>query len=722
MQKKLIIRFRKSYFIPSMLSLLLLLSFFFAALTQLSDTDIWWHLAAGRHIFHERALLSHDVFSFTASGLPLGHSMWLFDLTAFLVSAVAGPGGLVIGKALLIASAFGLIFQRSLARGANRYVAIGIVFWAMLAGRPAFSTGPALFDYLFLAVLLLWLRDYSSSRSRAIYAAPLLLLAWAALGRAAWAGPAVLAIAVAGDAVTRLCRRFSAGREWRPLPPRALLSLLGLFILCAGVVWLSGVFYGSGLSGDGYFPSPGYDAALSPIKHPAYGLMLLAAAAALFVNITVMTPADSLMLLFWGLLSFRSAGNVPLFALCAAPILASQVSDAAALIPPAVLSLLRRARRWIDIALCIALAAFIVFCARRPDFGLSVRPMLLPEGAAGFIEKNRPEGKMFNDAAWGGYLAWRLYPSYRVFIDDLGRGKYPAVSWEAFSAVASGSADWRSVCDANGVNFLLLPPRLDFIPLLDSLSDDGDWRLAYWDLTSFVYVRDIPEHAELIKGYLYKSFEPENQRARYWVPPLHLQTVSEIKRYLKDFPRAVAPRSELAMQEFKAGRLARAAREYEALIEINPRLATVHHNLALIASALGDAQRAEREYLKEVEINPAFPPAWNNLGRIYLNRRELDRAEKMFRKALETDPDYIHARSNIGFIFMERGEFDSAAAEFETVLKAAPHDRAAFHNLRLARQLAIQKEPPAAPGERVYGPLTRDEAKRWYLAPAGEDR
>ena len=727
MSRKFEIRlFRKEGLLQSAAVALFLGVVFFTAFTQIADTDIWWRLAEGRYMLQERSLVSRDVFSYTAEGLPWKSSDWLFGLLAYLPTAVCGLKGLVFSKAVLITLTFGLLYSLVRRHCGNGYIALGLALWAMLACRCCrevwpveiisrrWELGPDLFSFLLLIILLTWLYSFfrNSSRAGTILAAPIIILIWSTLNQRASVGLIVLGVYIAGELIKRVWRSFDRKVSWPVLELKELLTLIALFFICAAIAW-----YAGSLSKTGLFAGK----AVSPLEFPAYGIMLLAAAVILFLNVTDMDPTESAMLLVWGALSLTTVKNVPIFALCAAPIIARQVSDAAAYIPGSLIDLLKRTRKWWDAAICAALAAALVWAATRPDFGISPSMKIFPLGAATFIEKNRPEGEMFNPEWWGGYLIWKLFPAYRVFIDGRGPDVYPADVRRDYEVIVSGSEGWEKVCDSYRVNFLLIPVDGRFQQLIEKLWENPQWRIVYWDLQSLLYARNLPAHMKLIDTYNYKNFDPESQQLRAWVEIVRVQGLSEVKRYLKDSPDAIMPRSFLAMHYFQSGRFEKAAREYKAILEIDPKLATIHHNLALIASALGDEKKAEEEYLKEIDSNPSFPPALNNLGRIYLQRRLPGRAEELFRKSLEIDPKYVHARSNLASIYMERGEFEKAAVEFEAILNLNPHDRTAFHNLKIARQLSLRKKTQPIPAGRVYGPLTKEEAERFH-APMSVER
>lgn len=127
-----------------------------------------------------------------------------------------------------------------------------------------------------------------------------------------------------------------------------------------------------------------------------------------------------------------------------------------------------------------------------------------PEGAVNFIKENELRGPMFNDFRWGGYLIWRLYPEYKVFID--GRlVSNPML--DAYMFVTKASPGAMRELDAFGVNFILTrimvresgvvaPLILRFLE-----TGSGEWRLVYVEGNTALFVRNRPQNRRIIDRY-----------------------------------------------------------------------------------------------------------------------------------------------------------------------------------------------------------------------------
>ncbi|HSR23478.1 MAG TPA: hypothetical protein VLW53_07995, partial [Candidatus Eisenbacteria bacterium] len=122
--------------------------------------------------------------------------------------------------------------------------------------------------------------------------------------------------------------------------------------------------------------------------------------------------------------------------------------------------------------------------ARQPD----VTARAAPAGAADWLAAHPGAGtRMFNEYAWGGYLADRFYPdpNRRVFVLSEGvlMGDTLLLRYRQVATLQPG---WRAVLDGERVDYVVF----DRSSALDGvLAAEPGWRLAYRDGTAVIYVR-----------------------------------------------------------------------------------------------------------------------------------------------------------------------------------------------------------------------------------------
>jgi hypothetical protein len=96
-----------------------------------------------------------------------------------------------------------------------------------------------------------------------------------------------------------------------------------------------------------------------------------------------------------------------------------------------------------------------------------------------------------NDYAFGGYLIWRLYPTYHVYVD--GRADlYGDDFLSTYVAVYNGERDPQAFLKDNGINTVFLSPSSGLTTLLRMLTVQGSWKLEYEDGRAVIFVRAYP--------------------------------------------------------------------------------------------------------------------------------------------------------------------------------------------------------------------------------------
>jgi len=105
---------------------------------------------------------------------------------------------------------------------------------------------------------------------------------------------------------------------------------------------------------------------------------------------------------------------------------------------------------------------------------------------------------------------------------------------------------------------------------------------------------------------------------------------------------------------------ARAAREFEAALELDPSLVDAHYNLGQVRYNLGDEAGARASFERALALDGAHAGAWNGVGVLALEAGDAVEAERCFRRALEKDPDYADALNNLGVALERQGLMEEA--------------------------------------------------------------
>ncbi|MFQ5945247.1 MAG: hypothetical protein ACE5NC_03270 [Anaerolineae bacterium] len=467
--------------------LLLFLAIFAMATQEIADPDFWWHLRTGQLIWDTGSIPRTDPFSHTMTGAPWVAHEWLSEALLYAGFALGGDSALILIFAGIITITFWLVYAQSEGRP---YLAGFLTLAAALASAISWGVRPQMITLLFGALFLFLLEEYRSGRRHRLWLLPLLTAIWVNLHGGYLLGPVLIAAYLAGAAVSAWMGRSAPAM--RPLALTLLASGAASLLNPQGPgIWL----YPFGTLASAAMQSYIVEW-FSPDFHQAQFLPL----AALFL-LTVITlavsrrpldPTDTLLLLGLGFAGLRSARNVPLFALVAAPILSRHAVEA--------IARSQRGSRWIrsyqgagsraGTLLNVALLGLALFAA-----GLKVGTSLrnnhalqteaFPAAAVEFIQANPPEGKMFNLYRWGGYLTWRLWPQHSVYID--GRADlYGDAFIETYLQTYRVRPGWDEPLHRFGVEWIVIDAGSPLATLLD---EHSDWARAYRDALAEIFVR-----------------------------------------------------------------------------------------------------------------------------------------------------------------------------------------------------------------------------------------
>ncbi|MCA1554682.1 MAG: hypothetical protein LC737_09920, partial [Chloroflexi bacterium] len=196
---------------------------------------------------------------------------------------------------------------------------------------------------------------------------------------------------------------------------------------------------------------------------------------------------DLLIVAGLGYLSLVSVRNISLFAIAAAPLITHQAARILPVVAPwRVQPSLKTAALNVVLALATLIAAVVQIgtVLSRSEQSLA---LVYPTQAANFIEQAQPVGPLLNSYNFGGYLIWRLYPDYKVFID--GRAEFiydDAFIGEYYVRVWQARGNWQDFLDRFHINLIVIEHDGALAPLLRA---SQQWRLLHEDALAVVFER-----------------------------------------------------------------------------------------------------------------------------------------------------------------------------------------------------------------------------------------
>jgi hypothetical protein len=448
-----------------------------AAARKVGDFDLGWHLALGRLVATTHALPLHDSLSYTFAGQRAPDEL-LADTLLYFAARLGDGLGLQLVGAVAIALVAWLLVAR--ARPAPWPVGVAFAALGLMAAGPWLVVRPALLSFVCLAANALVIDEQRRS-GRGLWRLVPLQLLWSNLHGFAVFGP-LFALAFAGDAL--LFRRPGARRTAAiavAVVVVACLSPLGWRLYIDPFI----VVYHQPLITEWTRTSFGFVV--------RYDLPLLVLGLALGAALVRERPEpyDVLVALVALALSLMAVRMIALGAILAAPLAARRLAPA-----------LERAR---GSALLLALLGLVAapVIAATPDtrFGRGFDHANLPEGAVRFIAAQRPTGAAWNFLPFGGWLAWRLGPDVRVFIDGRTGRLYSVDFLERYFTAEHDARAFSAFVAAYDLQWAIVRSRPGEV-FGEPIARDPRWTMVYLDDCAAVYVRkDGPNRALAAEGY-----------------------------------------------------------------------------------------------------------------------------------------------------------------------------------------------------------------------------
>lgn len=466
------------------LAVVLLLGLLAMTARNAADPDLWWHLRTGEWILETGTIPHTDSFSFTRAGSPWVSHEWLSEVVFYGIFEHGGMGALIILAAVVTTAGFVLLYLRCRAKPSSAAATVAL---GALAAAPAWGVRPQMFTFA-LASLMLWLVERGEKRPLCLLWIPPLFLIWLNLHAGFALGPALLlciAVGLGWEAA-------SGATPWREVRPH-LLRILGVLLVCMALVPLNP-------SGSQLYRYP-LDVLRSPEMrsfiaewhppdfHELRYLTVLALCLALLAAFALPRSRPKgrvvvpLGLTF--LAAFDAVRHIPIFVLLAVPVIASAFA-----VEPRSLGRLSRVepglRRAFRGAILVLMAGFAMV---RWDSLLRSQATLegqaFPLRAAAYLRSRSLPPRMFAHYDWGGYVIWRLYPEYRVFVD--GRADlYGDDLLRQFQTALQLKNGWMRVLNDWQVESVLVPPSS---PLAQGLLLDANWQTEYEDEQAILLVR-----------------------------------------------------------------------------------------------------------------------------------------------------------------------------------------------------------------------------------------
>jgi hypothetical protein len=424
--------------------------------------------------------------TFTRAGQPWINQAWLMQILLFLLHRAGDLPLVITAHALTIASGYLLVLlaclaspqvdARAAALAAIAAAALGIVNW---------NVRPQSASFVCFGLLVYSIERHRLVGGRIVWLWPVLFALWANLHGAFIFGLALLGIYIASRTVADL----SAHRRLQPEVRKALVA--GAVACAATALNPTGlrgtVGYLLGFLGSRTTVSNNIE--FQPLSIREVDGAIFAGLTVAFILLTARRrthlPAHQIIaLIVFGLGSLYTCRVLPWFGMAMAPALALALACDSP--TEGGLSAARTGRPLLNYAIAALLCAIVLLSLPW------LRPLLpaelhLPPYARAETTPIRsvevacrlgPETRLFNNQAYGSYLAWAC-PELPTFIDTRIE-LFPAAQWRDYLRITNAQFDWEARLQHYGVNTLLVQKDTER-ELIAAARASGGWSTLFED-------------------------------------------------------------------------------------------------------------------------------------------------------------------------------------------------------------------------------------------------
>ncbi|OGY18488.1 MAG: hypothetical protein A2900_03495 [Candidatus Chisholmbacteria bacterium RIFCSPLOWO2_01_FULL_50_28] len=563
---------------------------FIVSTNAIADSDFWWHLKTGQYIVETRSLPHTDIFSHTAYGRTWTNHEWPAQVIFYGVYRWFGFAGVSYFTAFMATAAFavlGLVLRKNfISEGVSQTA----LFLGAVAVAPFMIPRPQMFYFVFWVVLVYLLELYKFGARKVVFWIPLLFFVWANFHASMHLMVLLIALYLCSELVVVSRPKKAWLASHRGLMAATviglLVSLVNVNTTAAYTYILKALPFNKTPTS---LPVTEWGSFLKEYRFwqawvllAYYAIILGSFLLSLKKAIQAKTIKEGLVVFPFILFSLVNSKFIPLAVLLAVPFLAKNLLVR--------FSLSGGKTAW--------LTAFFILILALGYHNFLGRPLkktydtYFPDKAARFVLDQKISGNMYNTYNFGGFLIWKLFPEYKIFVDGRHEMFDPDVM-EDFRRMLEGDRDWEDSLTKYDVNFLFLPPR----EVHQGLSESTDWVLVYFDNQAAVFVRNDAKNQKVREQFGYRTIRPfsgDNAYASQNQEP----AIREYLRSLENEPDIFKSRYDLGILYINQGNYREAEVQLREAVRIFPQSVNSHYNLAVALEKQGKTEESQAEYRK----------------------------------------------------------------------------------------------------------------------------
>jgi len=458
---------------------------YFCVPRSVIDPDIWWHLRDAQIQLSSHSFISRDLFSFTAAGAPWMNHEWFAELPFYAGFHIFGISGLYLVTLAAIELIFLGVLYVTYLHSKSIWASAFVTVIGICLSTVSFGPRTLLFGWILLVLELLVLFRVRH-QERIVWTLPFLFALWVNTHGSWLIGMVVFGLFIAANTFT-----ISRGCiESQALSPRRIAQLVLCWLTCAAALFLNPygwrlVFYPFNLAFQQKLNIANIEEWRSLDFHTPRGRIMLFFLGLLFLFQLIRSRKWGLFELALAAMGIYSAFTYSRFLFLGAILVGPLLAKSLASTTPAA------SRRPLSPLISAALVFVILCCVvgrlRTPEQSVTEGDARFPTEAVSYLDNFKPQGKVFNDFLWGGYLIWyeRQVP---VFVDSrVDIFEYNGTFKDYLDVIHL--KDSIEILNRQNIQYVLFEKDA---PLVYLLKATHDWRVDYEDKTTTLLERTAP--------------------------------------------------------------------------------------------------------------------------------------------------------------------------------------------------------------------------------------
>jgi hypothetical protein len=475
---------------------------------QITDGDIFWHLAAGREMVLNKHFIFTDPFSYSMPNREWIDVHWIFQIVSFLIMQLAGEKGLIISNCILYGVTIGFLYASV---RLTKYHLIILPLLIVFVGQLRYLNPirPTMFTMFFMAIFISVLeRSFSKQEVKYLYILPFVQIIWVNCQGLFLIGPVMLLSYCTGEWINEHLYKKRSGssnvssykrvihKGFMLVPIIVLVNLInpyGIRVFGFAYQLLQRIIpYKGNLSSAVIDENTPLFQFAQP-QTTEYSFLLLIFLLIICVMIVAtwkrLQFSHLILLIIFSVLSIIAKRNLVLLFCIMVPALKCFAQNYK--IPENRVNLLTISIVTIILPIIIMTTFVHLRFVKLVLEGLVVAPFSFPEKGSELLRKINIEGNVFNADRYGGYLIWNNYPEKKVYIDTR-LSMRPADYFNNYLDLFKNPNKFDNFAENNNISSVILPIACtDFYTnFAGFLYNNKMWKLIYTDGCEVFFVKE----------------------------------------------------------------------------------------------------------------------------------------------------------------------------------------------------------------------------------------